>query len=89
MIEVGYTKSFEKAFKKRIKPDSTKLESFYNKLELFISNPYHPQLRAHKLSGNLKDIWSFSIGYDLRVVFYFETSTRIVFMDVGTHDEVY
>lgn len=41
------------------------------KLELFINDPFHPQLRTHKLSGNLKDLWSFSIEYDLRVVFHF------------------
>ncbi|MBD1846833.1 hypothetical protein H6F89_26185 [Cyanobacteria bacterium FACHB-63] len=46
-------------------------------------------MRTHKLSGKLKDYWSFSLEYDERVVFYFTEDGNAVFVDVGTHDEVY
>ncbi len=89
-MEVTFSDSFKKAFKKRIK--STTLESnFWIILELFVINPFDSSLKTHKLSGQLKDLWSFSIGYNLRVVFYFtkDKPKRAVFVDIGTHDEVY
>jgi mRNA-degrading endonuclease YafQ of YafQ-DinJ toxin-antitoxin module len=46
-------------------------------------------LRTHKLSGDLQEYWSFSIEYDVRVVFQFATKNSAVFQDIGTHDEVY
>jgi mRNA-degrading endonuclease YafQ of YafQ-DinJ toxin-antitoxin module len=48
-------------------------------------------LKAHKLSGKLKGLWSFSIEQDIRVIFYFtkEKPKKVVFVDIGTHNEVY
>ena len=64
---------------------------FWIRLELFIGEPFAPQLKTHKLSGKLKDLWSFSVDYDLRVIFYFtdDNPKKAVFVDIGTHKEVY
>lgn len=60
-------------------------------LEVFIIDPFNSRLKTHKLSGKLKDLWSFSIDQDLRVVFYFtkDKPKKAVFVDIGNHDEVY
>jgi len=87
MIKVAYSNSFKRSFKKRIK--GQKEELFFQKLELFIKNPYHKQLRTHKLSGKLKDLWSFSIDRNTRIVFYFVDPNHVIFENIGTHDEVY
>ncbi len=61
MIKVSFSSSFRRVFKKGIK-GNTELESrFWAKLEVFTSNPFEPSLRTHKLSGKLKDLWSFSV----------------------------
>jgi addiction module RelE/StbE family toxin len=89
-MEVSFSDSFKKVFTKRVK--STKIEpEFWIRLELFVNEPFDPRLKTHKLSGKLKDLWSFSIEYDLRVVFYFtkDKPKKAVFLDIGTHDEVY
>jgi addiction module RelE/StbE family toxin len=89
-MEVSFSDSFKKVFKKRVK--STEIEpEFWIRLELFINDPFDAKLKAHKLSGKLKNLWSFSIEYDLRVVFYFtkDKPKRALFIDIGTHDEVY
>ena len=89
-MEVSFSDSFKKAFQKRIK--STEIENeFWNRLEIFINDPFEAKLKTHKLSGKLKDLWSFSIEYDLRVVFYFtnDKPKRAVFVDIGSHNEVY
>jgi mRNA-degrading endonuclease YafQ of YafQ-DinJ toxin-antitoxin module len=89
-MEVSYSDSFRKVFKKRIK--STEIEpEFWIRMQLFINDPFDTKLKTHKLSGKLKDLWCFSIEYDLRVVFYFtkDKPKKAVFVDIGTHDEVY
>ncbi|MEO0012551.1 MAG: hypothetical protein RLZZ535_940 [Cyanobacteriota bacterium] len=89
MIKVSFSSSFLRVFKKRIK-GNTKLESrFWTKVEVFTNNPFDPSLRTHKLSGKLKDLWSFSVEYDERVLFYFTDDGNAVFIDIGNHDEVY
>jgi len=90
-MEIAFAQSFKKAFHKKntLHPESEPL--FWAKVELFIRDPFDPTLKTHKLSGRLKDFWSFSLGYDSRVVFYFtdDKPKKAVFVDVGTHDEVY
>lgn len=89
-MEVSFSSSFKKAFKKRIKGTNSETE-FWNRLELFTIDPFSPKLRTHKLSGRLKELWGFSIEQDLRVVFYFtnDKPTKSVFVDIGNHDQVY
>jgi addiction module RelE/StbE family toxin len=89
-MEVSFSDSFKKAFKKKI--ISTDIETeFWIRLELFINDPFDAKLKTHKLSGKLKDLWSFSLDYDLRNLFYFtkDKPKKVVFVDVGTHEEVY
>lgn len=89
-MEVSFSESFKKAYRKRIK--STEIESeFWRRLDMFIIDPFDSKLKTHKLSGKLKGLWSFSIEYDLRVVFFFTNGKqkKAVFVDLGTHDEVY
>lgn len=37
----------------------------------------------------MKDWWSFSVDYDMRVIFSFGENDRAMFVDIGTHEEVY
>jgi len=76
--------------KKRIKATEIEKE-FWDRLSVFIENPFESKLKTHKLSGKLEDLWSFSIEFDLRVVFYFtkDKPKKAVFIDIGAHEEVY
>ena len=89
MTEIAFSSSFKRAFKKRVAGDTDAEARFWERTDVFKSDPFDPQLRTHKLSGKLKDLWSFSVEYDLRVIFYFVDSNRAVFVDIGTHTEVY
>ena len=88
-MEVSFSSSFKRAFKKRIKGNTDLEARFWQKLEQFTLEPFHPSLKTHKLSGKLKELWSFSIDYDERVLFYFTEDEKAVFVDIGSHDEVY
>jgi len=89
MIEIAFSTSFKRAFRKRVVGNATTEARFWERVEGFKNDPFDPKLRTHKLSGKLKDLWGFSIEYDLRVVFYFVDNRRVVFVDIGTHTEVY
>lgn len=56
------------------------------KIDLFLEDPYLPILKTHKLTGKLKDCWSFSVSYKLRILFKFEKENIVGFIDIGTHD---
>ena len=89
-MEVSFSTSFRKIFRKRIKSAEIE-EEFWSRLEIFVIDPFDSKLKTHKLSGKLKGLWSFSIEYDLRVVFFFtnDKPKKAIFVDLGTHDEVY
>lgn len=89
-MEISFSSSFKKSFRKRIAGTHTE-EVFWKAVETFIRDPYHMQLKTHKLSGKLQGLWSFSVEYDLRVVFYFtkDKPQKAVLVDIGNHDEVY
>jgi mRNA-degrading endonuclease YafQ of YafQ-DinJ toxin-antitoxin module len=87
--EIGFSSSFKRAFRKRIRRDE-KLESqFWESLEKFTENPFDLVLKTPKLSGELEGLWSFSVEYDCRVIFKFREGNRALLIDIGSHDEVY
>ena len=89
MIDVAFGSSFKRAFKRRIRGDPALEARFWERLEIFQKDPFDQRLRTHKLSGHLKDLWSFSVQYDLRIVFSFIKADRALLVDIGTHEEVY
>jgi mRNA-degrading endonuclease YafQ of YafQ-DinJ toxin-antitoxin module len=89
MTEIAFSSSFKRAFKNRIAGCKPQEEKFWKRVEMFRHNPHDARLRTHKLSGDLQDYWSFSVEYDVRIVFQFVAKNRAVFQDIGRHDEVY
>lgn len=61
-------------------------------LQMLSEDAFDPQLKTHKLSGELAGIWACSAGYDLRILFEFikqGDAEAILLLTVGTHDDVY
>ncbi len=88
-MEISFSSSFKRAFKKLIAKNKSLEQKFWSKANTFLKDPFQPTLKTHKLSGELKELWSFSVEHDCRVIFYFETNKKAVFTDIGSHDEVY
>ncbi|WP_036482618.1 type II toxin-antitoxin system YafQ family toxin [Myxosarcina sp. GI1] len=88
-MKVSFSSSFKRTFKKKIRKKLDLEIKFWQKIERFTIDPYDPSLKTHKLSGKLQELWSFSVDYDLRVLFYFTNEGNAVFVDIGSHDEVY
>lgn len=89
MIEAIWDEGFKRRYKKRVKQREGLKIKFWNRMDVFLSNPFSPRLRTHKLSGKLHGLWAFSIDDDYRVVFKFINEDRVLLIDIGTHDEVY
>ena len=69
--------------------DPARRQRFEQTLAKFIDDPFTGSLRTHKLSGKLKGHWSFTVEYDLRVIFQFVDSNKALFKEIGSHNEVY
>jgi mRNA-degrading endonuclease YafQ of YafQ-DinJ toxin-antitoxin module len=80
--------SFVRAYKGVVKRDSQKAKVIQDKIEQFRLNPKHPLLRVHKLGGFATETWSFSVGFDLRILFTRDDDT-VLLVGIGTHNQVY
>jgi len=91
MIELVWDEKFKKAYKKWVHQHPELKAQFAKKIMLFSEDPYPPSLKAHTLSGVLKDLWSFRISYEQRRVFDFidEGRTKVILIDIDSHEEVY
>jgi addiction module RelE/StbE family toxin len=80
-INIYYTPEFIRLWRKipkQIKNKAVKRE------KIFRENPFHPQLKTHKLKGALSGFYSFYIDYHWRIVFHFQ-GKDIYFDAIGTH----
>lgn len=71
------------------KKDKKLVIKIQKQIILFETNPRHPSLRIHKLTGNLNNRWSISISRGLRMVYVMLEEDIAYFVDLGTHDQVY
>ena len=89
MIRAAWDQGFRRSYKKRVANNLRLKKKFWGKMEIFLKNPFFPQLRTHKLSGKLAEQWAFSIDDDCRIIFEFVGEDRVLLIDVGSHDEIY
>jgi addiction module RelE/StbE family toxin len=83
---VTTTKRFDKQFRKQ----SQKIQQeFAQRIKLFLVDLNDPRLNTHKLSGKLKDLWSFNVSGDIRVVFDKSFAGIVVLEAIGSHSELY
>jgi mRNA interferase YafQ len=94
MRKLSWDTSFRRAFKRHVRNNLALQNRILGVLERLAEDPFHPALKTHKLSGQLKELWACWVEYDCRIVFAFEPDPEagedmIVLIDLGTHDEVY
>ena len=57
-------------------------------MELIAKDPHASSLKTHRLKGVLSGCLASRLSYEFRIVFVLETQ-RIIFIDIGAHDDVY
>ena len=60
-----------------------------DRIEIFRDNVNDSRLKIHPLTGKLKGLLSFSLNYSKRVTFVYLEKEKVLFIDVGSHDQVY
>jgi addiction module RelE/StbE family toxin len=88
MKQIKRDKTFEKHFKQRITPNEKLVKVFKQRLVLFIKGELGYPLYDHALTGKLNGKRAFSVAGDIRVI-YIELEDFIVFLDIGSHSQVY
>jgi addiction module RelE/StbE family toxin len=84
--------AFIRNAKRLAKKDSQALEQLGFALALLEEDAFHPQLKTHKLKGDLQGCWACGFGYDWRIVFEImphQGGESILLQSLGSHDEVY
>ncbi len=86
MIEIQYAPNFIRMYKGL---NSGLKEEIKEKISLFKNSKNHSILKVHKLKGSLKNTYSFSVNYQIRIVFEYENEKIVNLLYVGGHDELY
>ncbi len=84
-MRITASNRFLRRAKKLREPRATMLRAA---LRRFAADPSDPLLRVHKLKGELRDYWAFSVDDDLRVLFRWDGDVAFL-VNLGSHDEVY
>lgn len=81
-------KTFKKHYALRIANNAKLNRKFEERVTLFINNPRSRLLNGHALQGSKLGLRAFSVTGDVRVV-YKQYEDTCVFLDVGSHNQVY
>lgn len=83
---------FARRLRKLLKREPQQRTAIVAVLKQLAEDAFAPSLHTHKLHGNLANLWSCSVAYDLRIVFELivdEKQETILLITIGKHDEVY
>ena len=86
-MTIKYAKSFWKSY---IKLSLKRQKKIKEVIALFQIDHNNRVLKNHKLKGGMKGRRAISAGGDLRLIFKeYKNYTVVLFLDVGTHNQVY
>lgn len=81
---------FHRQFEKKIsKLPKIVEQKFYERLQLFEENYFHPLLNNHALSGKLKGSRSINVTGNYRAIFTISNDREVLFYDIDTHPKLY
>jgi addiction module RelE/StbE family toxin len=86
--------AFDRPFERKLKKFTAQLSEdqrikLKQELEMFKEDIFDERLKTHKLKGNLRDYYSFSISYSERIVFKILDDGGIYFIEIGSHEICY
>ncbi len=80
---------FEKSYKNRISPTKNLVFQTEERIALFKIDPKNSLLKDHGLTGAKKRLRAFSVTGNIRIVYLPISDTEVVFIDIGSHNQVY
>jgi addiction module RelE/StbE family toxin len=88
-MKIEFTSGFLRSYKKLVSRRPDAAISVLQKVVVFLQERNSPSLELHKLKGQLKDVWAFSVEKDLRIIVDLRDREKILFVSIGSHDQVY
>ena len=89
MVKVEYDRVFKKHFKVRILPNKSLVKRYEQRFRIFLTDRKKSVLYDHKLFGKFREKRAFSITGDIRVVYKEVNRDYCIFLDIGTHPQIY
>jgi mRNA-degrading endonuclease YafQ of YafQ-DinJ toxin-antitoxin module len=88
-MNIEFTDSFKRKAQKLSKRDPSLVLALKKQFNLFISNPYHPSIRLHKLQGKRSEQYAIYIKEDLRALSIKsrQMNSTYIFFDLVSHNE--
>ena len=81
-VSTKYTKNYRKQ-------TSIIKDAVEEKERIFLQNSHDARLGTHKLHGKDREAWAYWITRKIRIKFMFISPHRVLYLDIGTHDQVY
>lgn len=69
-----------------LKLEKSLQDEVFEKIELLKSTENHRVLKVHKLHGELRNCFGFSVNYKIRIVFEYESKNSVILLAIGDHD---
>lgn len=88
-MKIKLYRGFKKAYKVRIASNQKLAHQTEQKIILFKRDPRNPILKDHRLAGAKRGLRGFSITGDIRIVYLPVSKDEVIFLDIGSHNQVY
>ncbi len=82
MIQISFKPSFIKQLHKL---EKSLVDEVFEKIDILKSPSNNASLKIHKLHGQMKNCWSLSVNYKIRIVFQYESKEEIILLAIGDH----
>lgn len=86
MSDIKTTSHFGQRYKKL---SSSIKKKAVEREKIFKRNPFDSRLNTHKLHGERKEEWAYSVDRSYRIIFMFLDGNQVLYTDIGTHNELY
>lgn len=89
MMRVSLDSRFKKSYKNRIVNNKNLVLQTKERIKLFKLDHKNPSLKDHKLAGTKKELRAFSVTGDIRILYIPVSEEEVIFIDIGSHNQVY
>lgn len=88
-MKIKLYSGYEKAYKVRIVSNKKLVLHTKERIVLFKIDHNNPVLKDHGLTGAKRKLRAFSVSGDIRIVYMPVSDTEVIFLDIGSHNQVY
>ncbi len=88
-MKIRFYGGFKKAYKVRIASNKKLVLQTEERTILFKLDRKNPILKDHGLTGANRKLRAFSVSGDIRIVYMPISATEVIFIDIGSHNQVY